>query len=141
MTIYVKEWNVNPGLRYEKQSPKTSGELFYMNVLKPQFVECYAKNDILTVVLDGTEGYAYSFLDEAFGRLVYDFTEETVLKKLIIITKDEPYFERMLQEQTFTEWETRRQKKSDFFTCHPITGVVFLCLCILRVIGSGREST
>lgn len=111
MTISVKDWNSSPGLRYEDQSPKTSGELFYINVLNPKFAECYENNDTLKIILDGTEGYASSFLDEAFGRLIYDFTQKIVEKKIIIITKDEPYWENMIKEQTFSQWEKRRIEK------------------------------
>ena len=42
---------------------------FFITLLKKSF-ETKIK---LQVVLDGTAGYAPSFLDEAFGNLVYDF--------------------------------------------------------------------
>lgn len=38
----------------------------------------HSKDLMLLVDLDGTSGYPSSFLDEAFGELVYDFSLEEV---------------------------------------------------------------
>lgn len=54
-----------PGGRYRKLG-KFSGEQFRDDFL----FELLSKGNEVTVVLDGTEGYGSSFLEEAFGGLV-----------------------------------------------------------------------
>ena len=78
-----------PGARYYKDGP-FSGEEFYDKILKGKFAEALAHNTKLTVDLDGTEGYATSFLDEAFTRLTKDFGTQKVLQNLILISQEEP---------------------------------------------------
>lgn len=96
-----------PGPRYIKQG-KFSGEEFYYKTLNPAFAEAVNSGVNLNVVLDGTAGYASSFLDESFGNLVYDFTMDIVKSKIKIISKDEPDWIDMIENQTFVQWEKRR---------------------------------
>lgn len=98
-----------PGLRHCKFS-ETSGERFYHEVLNSEFKKSYENNELLKVVLDQTDGYASSFLDESFGNLVYDFTLEIVRKHLEIISEEEPHWLDMIYNKTFVEWEERRRK-------------------------------
>lgn len=56
-----------PGFRY-KHLGKGSGEEFFTDHLIPAFTNY----DVVTIELDGTNGYGSSFLDEAFGSLVRD---------------------------------------------------------------------
>ena len=44
----------------------------------------------LVIDIDGTEGYATSFLDEAFGRLSKKFGKDEVWNNIEIISIDEP---------------------------------------------------
>jgi hypothetical protein len=97
-----------PGLRNCSIS-EHSGEQFYHQLLNPAFKQAYEEKDKLTINLDGTGGYASSFLDEAFGNLVYDFTLKVVRNHIEIVSEEEPHWKEMLQELTFVQWEERRE--------------------------------
>lgn len=108
-TISVLEnFSEFPGLRHCDISDK-SGEEFYHTVLNTSFKEAYETKDKLTVDLDKTAGYASSFLDEAFGNLVYDFTLEVVRRNVIIISIQEEHWKDMIENQTYLQWEERRK--------------------------------
>lgn len=106
----LEDFSEFPALRHCNISDE-SGEKFYHNVLNKAFKEAYEKNEKLTVNLDATAGYASSFLDEAFGNLVYDFTLEVVKSKIEIISEQEPHWKDMIINQTYPQWETRRKNK------------------------------
>lgn len=108
-TLRVLGFTEFPGLRHDKISDN-SGEEFYHKQLNARFHDSMMKNKKLTVVLDGVAGYAPSFIDEAFGNLVYDFTLNLVEKNLIVISKDESSWITMLETQTYPIWEDRRKK-------------------------------
>lgn len=100
-----------PGPRYIKQDQRhSSGEEFYITKLNPMFAECLREKDKLVVNLDGTSGYPSSFLDESFGQLVYDFTKAVVSANVKIISARKKW-PRMIEEETFPEWESRRLKR------------------------------
>jgi hypothetical protein len=105
--IIAEDFTENPGLRHCSISDD-SGEDFYHTILNETFYNSFSKGDILTINLDGSSGYAPSFLDEAFGNLVYDFSLESVNKFLIIISNDEPEWVDYLKTETFKQWEQRR---------------------------------
>lgn len=110
-TISVLEsFSEFPALRHCNISDK-SGEEFYHKVLNKEFTEVYKKNDKLTVNIDATAGYASSFLDEAFGNLVYDFTLDVVKLKIEIVSDQEPHWKEMIINQTYPQWEARRKNK------------------------------
>ena len=69
-----------------------SAEEFYEDCFKPIFKMSLDKDEDLTVDLDGTAGYASSFLDESFGRLTLDldFTVDEINKRLHLISTEEP---------------------------------------------------
>lgn len=102
-----KDFSEYPGLRNCSLSDK-SGEEFYHSLLNASFYDAAKSNEKLSVDLDLTSGYASSFLDEAFGNLVYDFTKDLVIKYLNIISLEEPHWKEMLVNKTFDEWEKRR---------------------------------
>lgn len=105
----VIEYSQSPGPRYCAQGDD-SGEDFYHNKLNALFADAYKENSILVITLDGADGYASSFLDEAFGNLVYDFGLEIVKKHLEIVSNDEDVWIEMIENETFQEWEKRRAK-------------------------------
>ena len=79
-----------PGARFRSDG-KDSGEQFYEEKLKPMWKKIEKTDDILTLNLDGTLGYASSFISEVFTRLVKDFKDvDRIKKKLNIISNDEP---------------------------------------------------
>lgn len=97
------------GLRHCNIS-ENSGEKFYHDVLNKEFKEAFDNKEKLTVILDRVDGYASSFLDEAFGNLVYDFTLDEVKKYIEIISLQEPHWKEMIINKSFNEWEARRKK-------------------------------
>lgn len=99
-----------PNLRHCSISDN-SGEEFYHKVLNTAFKEAYEVGEKLSVNLDATAGYASSFLDEAFGNLVYDFTLDMVKSRIEIISDQEPHWKEMILNQTFPQWEARRKNK------------------------------
>lgn len=108
--LIIIEYTEYPGPRYCDQG-ESSGEDFYHTQLNSAFLKAIKSNYKLKVVLDGTAGYASSFLDEAFGNLVYDFTLEKIKKHLVIISEEEPDWKKMITNETFIEWEQRRLNK------------------------------
>ncbi|WP_439503496.1 STAS-like domain-containing protein [Methylophaga sp.] len=75
------EFSDAPGARY-KTDGDSSGEEFYSSLLKPRFEKALQSNSKLFIDLDGTYGYATSFISEAFGTLSKDFGVEIVLTNL-----------------------------------------------------------
>ena len=104
----VIDYSQSPGPRYCAQGDD-SGEDFYHQKLNSLFAEAYKNNQKLKITLDGADGYASSFLDEAFGNLVYDFGADVVKKHLSIISNDEDIWISMITNETIPEWEKRRQ--------------------------------
>ena len=93
----AKEFSETPGARYISDGDY-SGELFYNTILKPAFETVLNSNKKLIIDLDGTQGYATSFLDEAFGRLSQEFSERKVLEKVDFISTEEPYLKNEIKE-------------------------------------------
>lgn len=104
----ARNFSEYPGLRNCDIS-EDSGEKFYHDVLNTEFFKALQIKEKLTVDLDNTTGYAPSFLDEAFGNLVYDFTLPIVKKFIEIISKQEPHWKNMIEQKTYPQWEQRRK--------------------------------
>lgn len=112
--VSVVEFTEDPGPRYirqDKEGGKTSGEAFYLYKLNEIFAQCFIENKHLVLVLDGVSGYPSSFLDEAIGELVYDFSLAIVSSMLEFDTL--MYKKRVAQvkDETYPQWESRRVKK------------------------------
>jgi len=106
----MKEFSEYPKLRYSSLS-ENSAEKFYHDFLNERFAEAFLVNLKLEVDIDNTAGYTSSFLDEAFGNLVFDYSFDVVNTNLIVISNDEPYWLDMIKNETFPEWEKRRKDK------------------------------
>jgi len=106
--LMVMEYSPSPGPRYSNQGDD-SGEDFYHTRLNAAFQQAVSTEKQLEVNLDGPDGYASSFLDEAFGNLVYDFGVDVVKNHLSILSDEEPEWKSMLEGETFSEWEKRRK--------------------------------
>lgn len=76
-----------PSGRYRKAGTESGKEL------REKLVAALKKNDDVTVVLDGTEGYGSSFLEEAFGGLVRLklFSVDDIRKRLKIVAETPEY--------------------------------------------------
>lgn len=110
--IAVINYSLDPGPRYIRQGDD-SGEDFYHAVLNEEFYKALINDEILEISLDGTSGYASSFLDEAFGNLVYDFSLEKVRSNIIVVSEEEPEWKDMIENESFIEWEQRRKDKRE----------------------------
>lgn len=111
--IVSKDYSPLTGLRYCKRSSH-SGEDFYHQKLNQWFATAYSNNEQITIVLDGGEdGYGPSFLDEAFGNLVYDFGLAAVNKLLVIDSSIDPEWGESITEETFPVWEKNRISKRE----------------------------
>ena len=111
--IRILDFTEDPGPRYirqDKEGETTSGEAFYVNVLNTKFKECYESKKLLILVLDGVSGYPSSFLDEAIGELVYDFSRDIVEKYLNFETKMYKKRVEQVKDETYPQWEKRRLK-------------------------------
>lgn len=109
ITINISDFSISPGPRYYEQGD-ASGEIFYVQVLKKAFEDATTRHAKLVVVLDGVDGYASSFLDEAFGNLVYDFGASKVRDALQLVSEEEPEWKDMIFNETVTNWEKRRKE-------------------------------
>ena len=96
----AKDFSATPGARY-KTDGKFSGEEFYDKILKVKFKEALDSNEKLLIDLDGTYGFATSFLNEAFNRLANDFGAKTVWDNISIISSEEPYLIDEIKEYIF----------------------------------------
>ena len=112
--IKVLDFTENPGPRYirqDKVGESTSGEAFYLQILNETFAQAYKDNKQLVIELDGVSGYPSSFLDEAIGELVFDFTLEIVEKYLDFDTHMYKRRVAQVKEETYPQWEERRKNK------------------------------
>jgi hypothetical protein len=89
MVNVAKEFSIYPGARYRKDGPH-SGEEFRDELLAPRFRQALEQARKLLVNLDGAEGYATSFLEEAFGGLAREYGARKVLAHLELQSLDEP---------------------------------------------------
>lgn len=87
--VRVADTTTTPGARYRSDGPD-SGEEYREEVLGPAFQRAFETGSTLLVDLDGTHGYATSFLEEAFGGLARIFGSEVVLRTLRFKCDDEP---------------------------------------------------
>ena len=85
----AEEFSRFPGARYKKDGTH-SGEEFREKLLRPRFKDALEQGRKLFVNLDGAEGYATSFLEEAFGGLAREYGVQRVLAQLELQCFDEP---------------------------------------------------
>lgn len=85
------DFSMYPGARYYTDG-EFSGQEFFDKLLDPKFEEALNNKEILCVNLDGTNGFASSFLDESFRRLREKYGEEKVQKNLSIISNEFPKY-------------------------------------------------
>ena len=109
--IRVVDFTEYPDVRYIHQD-ENSGEQYYYDVVNPQFKIAVDEGKKLVVNLDDTAGYASSFLDEAFGNLVYDFDYDVIIKHLDIISNDEPDWVKIIKNEILPSWKQKFEKNS-----------------------------
>jgi len=85
----AREFSLTPGPRSSKEGPYSGEKL--LETLVPLFQEAIESDSELEIDLDGTAGYATSFLEAVFGGLVRQFGRVQVTERLKLVSKDEPY--------------------------------------------------
>jgi hypothetical protein len=93
----VADYTRTPGGRYASDGAYP-GQEFLDSHLKPAFERAKSDGATLTVDLDGTAGYASSFLDEAFAGLTRTFGRAEVEQILRIKSDAEPYLHEDIQQ-------------------------------------------
>lgn len=88
----AESFSPTPGPRYRKDG-EFSGEEFLEDWLNPAYTRVQAENGVLLVDLDGTAGYATSFLEESFGGLARKYPRADVGSRLEFKSDDEAYLE------------------------------------------------
>ena len=86
----AQEFSTIPGPR-RREEGEHSGEEFLEKILKPRFQKAVEENRKLFVDLDGTEGYATSFLEASFGGLARKYDIQLLLDAISFKSEDEPY--------------------------------------------------
>ncbi|MGE8526159.1 STAS-like domain-containing protein [Chryseobacterium rhizosphaerae] len=107
--LKVKDFTEYPDARYIEHDVH-SGEEFYYDYVKPNFETAIQENKQLIVDLDDTAGYASSFLDEAFGNLVYDFDFDIIEFRLQIISNQEPDWIDLILKDIIYKWKEKKEK-------------------------------
>jgi len=87
-----KDFSKTPGPRFILEG-EYSGELFRDSILFYKMQEAIDKGIKLRVNIDGTAGYATSFLEESFGGLIREkgLNYDDIIKTLEIISDEEEY--------------------------------------------------
>lgn len=88
MISVAADFSPSPAGRYKGDGP-FPGEVFRDKLLVP----AVNNNDVVTVDLDGTDGYGSSFLEEAFGGLVRKGFSETVLQQKLKLKSSRKSYE------------------------------------------------
>jgi phosphomannomutase len=98
ITINIeREFTSEPGARYYSDG-SYSGEQFYEELLKDKFIEAQSKDEQLKIIMDGTEGFASSFINEAFSRLGKQFGPDEAWGRLEIVSNEMPkYIDKIKQ--------------------------------------------
>jgi len=87
----ARDFSVSTGARYYTDG-KYSGEEFFETILKIKYEEASKKKEKLKIVLDGTDGLASSFLNEAFRKLGDKYGSDNVWNNLILVSNEVPNY-------------------------------------------------
>jgi folate-dependent tRNA-U54 methylase TrmFO/GidA len=90
MIRVANDFSETPGPR-SRDEGKDSGQQFLEELLLPKYEEAKKHNEHLIIDLDGTEGYATSFLESAFGGLARKYGAKEILDTIKFKSIEEPY--------------------------------------------------
>lgn len=107
----VLNYTEYPGPRYQYQG-NNSGEEFYYEIVKKGFAEAIESDKMLEIDLDGTAGYASSFIDESIGNLVFDFELDQINNRLSIVSTVEPDWKDIVFNDIIPEWKKKKDAGS-----------------------------
>lgn len=91
------DFSRTPGPRFEEQGPY-SAETFMRTVLRPKFEAALESNEVLYIDLDGTSGYATSFLEGSFGELQRNFPNIDISKLIRFTSNDDEFLVEEINE-------------------------------------------
>lgn len=86
----AKDFSKTPGPRYIKEG-NFSAELFLNDILEEKFKKIINSGGRIIIDLDGTLGYATSFLEEVFGGLARKYGPDEVSNLIEIHSQEEPW--------------------------------------------------
>lgn len=88
----ASEFSKFPGPR-DRGEGEFSAEEFFEQLLLPRFNQALLQRERLKVILDGTAGYATSFLEGSFGKLQRELKSQgtKILDHIDIVSIEEPY--------------------------------------------------
>ncbi len=96
-----QDFSQTPGPR-SRDEGDFSGQEFLETLLLPKFEAVIESEGKLSINLDGTDGYATSFLESAFGGLSRLFKDRLspnkILDKLSFVSVEEPYLVEEIKE-------------------------------------------
>ena len=98
----AKDFSKTTGFRTYDDGPN-SGLEFFDKLLKTKFQEAIQTSVKLKVILDGTEGYTSSFLNEAFRLLGKEFGSHTAWSNIVIISNETPKYIKKVKEAIYEE--------------------------------------
>jgi phosphomannomutase len=87
----AKDFSKTPGFRTYSDGPK-SGQEFFDQLLKEKFKQAFEQNVKLKIIMDGTDGFTSSFINEAFRLLGNEFGAEKVWNNLLIVSDEIPKY-------------------------------------------------
>lgn len=96
----LEDFTDTPGARTYSDG-KFSGQEFYDEILLPKYKEALKQDEKLQIILDGTNGYASSFLNEAFSRLGNEYDPETVWNNLILVSDEVPKYISKIKDSIY----------------------------------------
>ncbi len=96
--VVARDFSEAPGARETADGPKSAQE-FYNEWLEPKFLDAVKSDKILLVDLDGTWGYASSFISGTFGELSKRHGRALLLKHLKIKSDEDPILLEKVQAE------------------------------------------
>lgn len=96
----AKDFSRTPGARNYSDGP-FSGQEFYEKLLYPRFKDAISQSTKLEIILDGTAGFASSFINESFRLLGKEFGGDLVWSNLIIISNEVPKYIQKVKEALY----------------------------------------
>mgnify|MGYP003575776775 CR=1 FL=1 len=96
----AQDFAIEPGARNYKDGD-FSGEEFFDKLLRPKYILAKQKEVKLKIILDGTDGYASSFLNEAFIRLGSEFGPDEVWNRLVLVSNEIPKYIKKVKESIY----------------------------------------
>jgi len=98
--VIVDDFTDTPGARTYADG-EFSGQEFYDKFLHPYFKDAISTKQKLFIDLDGTNGYASSFLNEAFSLLGNEFGADTVWASLELKSDEVPKYITKVKEALY----------------------------------------